>query len=142
MAYRLKLPQNPTWHRKHDVFNEKILKPFIKPSFEIHDPPALPDLVEEEEEYEVEAILNSRKKGQYIEYLVKWKGYSDAKNSWEPRENVHHAKEEVENFHKQYPSKPKPTSSNYHLKPHNPRLFQTNVRIHHTIMETMILKGG
>ena len=113
-AYKLKLPQTPTWHRKHNVFNEKLLKPFIKPSFDIqpNDPPAPPDLAEEEEEYEVEAILDSRKKGRYIEYLVKWKGYSDAENSWEPCGNVRHAEEEVENFHKQYPNKPKPTSSN------------------------------
>ena len=113
-AYRLKLLQTPTWHHKHDVFNKKILKPFIKPSFDIqpNDPPAPPDLGEEEEEYEVEAILDSRKKGRYIKYLVKWKGYSNAENSWEPRGNVRHAEEEVENFHKQYPNKPKPTSSN------------------------------
>ena len=113
VAYRLKLPQTPTWHLKHDVFNEKLLKPFIKPSFDIqpNDPPAPADLVEEEEEYEVEAILDSRKKGRYIEYLVKWKGYSDAENSWEPCGNVRHAKE-MEKFHKQYPNKPKPTSSN------------------------------
>ena len=73
VAYQLKLLQTPTWRRKHDVFNEKLLKPFIKPSFDIQpdDPPAPPDLVEEEEEYKVEAILNSHKKGQYVEYLVK-----------------------------------------------------------------------
>ena len=32
-AYRLKLPQTLAWHCKHDVFNKKLLKPFIKPSF-------------------------------------------------------------------------------------------------------------
>ena len=64
-AYQLKLPQTPTWRHKHDVFNKKLLKPFIKPSFDIQpdDPPAPPDLVEEEGEYEVEAILDSHKKG-------------------------------------------------------------------------------
>ena len=96
MAYKLKLLQTPTWHRKHNVFNKKLLKPFIKPSFNIqpNDPPAPPDLVEEEEEYEVEAILDSHKKGRYIKYLVKWKGYSNTENSWEPRGNVHHAEDQ------------------------------------------------
>ena len=124
-AYQLKLPQTPTWRQKHDVFNKKLPKPFIKPSFDVqpNDPPAPPDLVEEEEEYEVEAILNSHKKGWYIKYLVKWKGHSDAENSWEPCGNVHHAEEEVDKFHKQYPNKLKPTSSNYLFKSNNPQSF-------------------
>ena len=90
VAYRLKLPQTPTWQWKHNVFNEKLLKLFIKPTFDIqpNDPPAPPDLVEGEEDYKVEAIIDSRKKGCYIEYLVKWKGYSDTENSWEPCGNV------------------------------------------------------
>ena len=58
---------------KHDMFNKKLLKPFVEPSFNIqpNDKPEPPNLLEEEEEYEVEAILNSCKKGCYIEYLVK-----------------------------------------------------------------------
>ena len=41
-------------------------KNYLNPSFDLQpdDPPAPPGLVEEEEEYEVEAILDSRKKGQ------------------------------------------------------------------------------
>ena len=91
-----------------------MLKPFVRPTFDIqpNDPPTLPDLVEDKEEYEVEAILDSRKKGRYIEYLVKWKGYSETEISWKPRGNVQHADEEVETFHKKYPNKPKPTSFN------------------------------
>jgi Chromo (CHRromatin Organisation MOdifier) domain len=30
-----------------------------------------------QEEYEVEAILDKRKRGRKIKYLVKWKDYSD-----------------------------------------------------------------
>ena len=113
-AYQLKLPQTPTWWRKHDVFNEKLLKPFIKPAFDIqpNNPPAPPDLIKGKEEYEVETIIDSCKRGQYIEYLVKWKGYSDMENSWEPHGNVHHAEEKMETFHKKHPHKPKPSSFN------------------------------
>ena len=44
---------------------------------------------EEEEEYVVEHILHKRvtKKGE-LEYFIKWEGYSNKYNSWEPKENL------------------------------------------------------
>jgi len=44
--------------------------------------------------YEVECILASRKTPSGKKYLVKWKGWPDDQNSWEPAENVD-AKEEI-----------------------------------------------
>uniref|UniRef100_A0A1I7VT31 Chromo domain-containing protein n=1 Tax=Loa loa TaxID=7209 RepID=A0A1I7VT31_LOALO len=43
-----------------------------------------------EGEYIVEAILGERynKKKKVKEYLLKWKGYSDAENTWEPETNL------------------------------------------------------
>lgn len=40
--------------------------------------------------YEVEKILNHRRSqtGKGLEYFLKWKGYPDSENSWEPEENV------------------------------------------------------
>ena len=63
------------------------------------EPP--PEIVEGEEEYEVEEILGSRRKGRTrnLEYLVKWKGWSAAHNSWEPKGNIHMPKL-VEKFYK------------------------------------------
>ena len=43
---------------------------------------------EEDIEYEVEAILDVRRKNGTNEYLIKWKGYSSAENTWEPEENI------------------------------------------------------
>lgn len=36
---------------------------------------------ESEVEYQVEAIVDKRTKGKKIQYLLKWKGYSDAENT-------------------------------------------------------------
>ena len=38
--------------------------------------------------YEVEKILNKRKRSGEVQYLVKWLGYSQTDNSWEPQENL------------------------------------------------------
>jgi len=51
-------------------------------------PEPTPELIGGQPEWEVEEILNSRQYRHELQYLIKWKGYSDAHNSWEPKENV------------------------------------------------------
>ena len=112
-AYKLKLPDHEGWNRKHPVFNEKLLKPYKTPVYEEQkdtaNPPG-PVESDDGEEYEVEKILDSRKKGRGIQYLVKWKGYSDAENSWQPRINVENTIDLVKEFHNANPDKPKPAT--------------------------------
>jgi transposase InsO family protein len=55
-------------------------------------------------DYEVEHILSRRpidgRENEY-EYLVKWKGYSDDDNTWEPISHLHASSQAVADFHQQ-----------------------------------------
>ena len=48
-----------------------------------------PDLVEDAEQYEVKTIHSHRHHGRrnQLQYLVKWLGYPESNNTWEP---AHH----------------------------------------------------
>jgi hypothetical protein len=69
-------------------------------------PPPPPVVIDGEQEWEVEEILNSRMFRNRLEYLVKWKGFGMEEASWEPRTNVH-APQLVAKFHQTHPSAPR-----------------------------------
>ena len=101
---RLELPKQWTIH---PVFHISLLtKAQTTPEFgkQYTRPP--PDLVEGEEEFEVEAIIDSRIHRRKLQYLVKWKGYPQSDNTWEPVGNVQHAEEAVQSFHQNHPDRP------------------------------------
>ena len=52
-------------------------------------PPSLPEMIDGEEEWVVEEILDSRMMNRKLCYLVKWQGYGVEHNSWEPWDNFH-----------------------------------------------------
>jgi hypothetical protein len=106
-SYKLKLP--PRW-TIHPIFNEALLTPYVPPEagHQRQPPPPPPDVINGEEEYEVEAILDIRRQGRGFQYLVKWKGYSYEHNTWEPRGNLTNSMNAVEEFHHRNPAKPRP----------------------------------
>ena len=60
-------------------------------------------IVQDEEEYEVVAILDSARVRGKLHYLVRWKGYSPAEDTWQPADELEHAQEEVKAFHRKHP---------------------------------------
>jgi hypothetical protein len=103
VTYRLDLP--PAW-KIHNAFHAAVLHPYKET--ELHGPnftEALPDLVEGHEEWEVDNMLALRHTGQKktLQYLVRWKGFSEAHDSWEPKRNLGNATLKVKEFHDKNP---------------------------------------
>ena len=101
-AYRLELPASV---RLHPVFNVSQLRPYRHPTAtfpgRVIDPQP-PVVIDGEEEFEVETIIGHRDrrvgKKTIREYHVKWLGYSDLDNTWEPLENLGNAQGELDRY--------------------------------------------
>ena len=105
VVYQLILPIQWKQKRIHNVFHASLLTLYHET--EAHgtnylEPP--PDVINGEEEYEVEKILDSKRIGRNkrLHYLIQWKGYSEAHDTWEPEDNVEHTQKLIEQFHHQH----------------------------------------
>ena len=92
----------PEQWKIHDVFHVDILTPYRETEFHgpnYNRPP--PDLVGEEEQYEVEQVLDEHNYGRWKkkQYLVKWKGNPDSDNQWLDAKDMENAQELIAEFH-------------------------------------------
>jgi len=92
----------PPQMRIHPVFHNSLLKPYTETSAHgpnFAQPP--PEIVGGEEgHYKIEKILQSQptRNKRSTEYLVHWKGYTDADRTWVPAKELTYAKELVQEF--------------------------------------------
>ena len=92
IVYQLEIPKQWKQCRLHDVFHASLLTRYeetMEHGVNFHEPP--PEIIEGEPEYKVEKILASRQQGHSwkLHYLIKWIGYSNVHNTWEPHNQVH-----------------------------------------------------
>ncbi|KAH0610939.1 uncharacterized protein H6S33_011366 [Morchella sextelata] len=100
------------WKRNGPYSVKRIINPYsykleLPQSMKIQPLPPPPVEIEGEEEWEVEDVLDSRKRRGRFEYLVRYVGYDEA--SWQPLSDLEHSHDIVKRFHERYPGKPKPT---------------------------------
>jgi hypothetical protein len=133
--YRLELP---TQWSIHPVFHIDLLTPYKETI--MHGPNftrPTPELIDGEEEYSVEKILDSRHFGRRrrLQYLVKWEGYPDAENMWVDKDDVF-ADDKVREFKASNPDvtvSPSPQSKDEeNEKLHELRRYARDFRRQHT----------
>jgi len=98
-AVELELPKTV---KIHPVVNMSRIRRYREQVQEQKKQLALSVIIEGKEEYEVEKVMNKRKKYGRWEYLVRWKGYTAEEDSWERKENLKNAKEAVEDYKRKY----------------------------------------
>jgi hypothetical protein len=111
LDYHLQLP--PAL-KLHDVFHIDHLSPWK--GNDINGQESLPPgplTVEGKEEYEVGHIHNVRKFGCMLKALVRWKGYGEEDNTWEPLKNLNHASEALADFYRLHPGAPRKINAVY-----------------------------
>jgi transposase InsO family protein len=88
VTYRLDLPAQC---KIHNAFHTSLLHPYKEmEAYGMNYARPLPDIIEGQEEWEVEKVLDSHRRGKKkkLQYLLKWKGFPEAENTWEYEEDI------------------------------------------------------
>jgi hypothetical protein len=130
--YRLELP---TQWSIHPVFHIDLLTPYKETT--MHGPNftrPTPDLIDGEEEYSVEKILDSQHFGRRrrLQYLVKWEGYPDADNMWVDKDDIF-ADDKVREFKTSNPDAATHIRNiSFAKSPYPPTSTRSQLLYHHT----------
>ncbi|KAH0829924.1 hypothetical protein FOPE_10756 [Fonsecaea pedrosoi] len=92
-AYTLRLPKK--YGRLHHTFHVSLLRAYRARAGE---PRPEPIDIDGEEEWEVEEVLAERVRSGRTQFHVRWKGYGEADDSWEPASNLANARDLIEEF--------------------------------------------
>jgi len=98
-AIELELPKSIKIHPVVNISRVRLYKPQVEGQKKTLPKPVI---IEGEEEFEVEKILNKRMVWEKDKFLVQWKGYTAEEDTWENRENLGNTKELVEEFEREY----------------------------------------
>ena len=89
--------------RSYPVYHVSLLEPAASdPLVGQKQPPPPPIIVDENSEWEVEEILDSKLVRKTLKYLVRWAGYDEI--TWEPAELLRNSPTLVRYFHRKYPN--------------------------------------
>ncbi|MBW0483368.1 hypothetical protein O181_023083 [Austropuccinia psidii MF-1] len=111
-AYHIKLPSQ--LKSIHPVFHISLLEPvktLTIPNQRQEPPP--PIIIEEDKEWEVSQIFDSKINRGKLWHFAEFKGFSQdpERSTWEPTKNPNNGPELVKDFHSLYPDNPGPDSS-------------------------------
>jgi len=91
----------------YPVFHISLLDPYKPLTIPNRTQDPLPPVVVNDElEWEVEEILDSRLRRRYLFYKVRWKNYPLSDNSWQPASDLTNSPDLVNKFHSRYLDKP------------------------------------
>ena len=93
--YELSLPDEM---HAHPIFHISLLEPAPKDTIVIT--PRL-DIEVYEEDYEPEKIIYKKRIDGETKYLVKWKGYNNEDNTWEPARHLKKSQRLLRQFHQE-----------------------------------------